>query len=80
MKATEQHVDALEQSKNNENAQINRKKSESFKKLTNSDKLKRINGAVNLLQQFKELNVAENQVCVLWLYSIEWNFFFFRLE
>lgn len=62
MKAKEQHVDALQQSKNNKNSNITNKISESFKKLTNSEKLNRINGAVSLLQQFKGINSDEDQV------------------
>ncbi|XP_031636245.1 myb-binding protein 1A [Contarinia nasturtii] len=62
MKAKEQHVDALKQSKNNKNSNIGNKISESFKKLTNSEKLNRINGAVNLLQHLKEIKIDENQV------------------
>lgn len=62
MKAKEQHVDALQQSKNNKNSNISNKISESFKKLTNSEKLNRINGAVSLLQHFKGINSDEDQV------------------
>lgn len=62
MKAKEQHVD-LHQSKIKKNSNNTNEISESFKKLTNSEKLNRINGAVNLLQQFKQIQVAENQVC-----------------
>lgn len=65
MKAQEQHVDALHQSKNNKNANFTNKISESFKKLTNSEKLNRINGAVNLLQHLKQIKSDENQVNVI---------------
>lgn len=66
MKATEQHVDALKQSKKNNKKSIARARiSQSFKKLTNNEKLNRINGAVNLLQHLKEIKVDENQVCII---------------
>lgn len=64
MKAKEQHVDALQQSKNNKKSKSTQKISLSFKKLTNGEKLNRINGAVNLLQKLKEIKSDENQVCV----------------
>lgn len=66
MKAKEQHVDALKQgTKNQKNLNISKKISGSFKKLTNNEKLQRINGAVNLLQHLKGIKTDENQVCVL---------------
>lgn len=65
MKANEQHVHASQRSKNNKNSNINDRISESFKKLTNNDKLNRINGAVNLLQHLKTIKLDENQVCVI---------------
>ena len=66
MKAKEQHVDALKQSKKlNKKSIKSNKISQSFKKLTNNEKLARINGAVSLLQHLKEIKVDENQVCVL---------------
>lgn len=65
MKAKEQHVDALKQSKKLNKKSIKTKKiSQSFRKLTNNEKLARINGAVSLLQHLKEIKVDENQVCV----------------
>lgn len=77
MKTKEQHVDALKQSKNNKNSTISNKISESFKKLTNTEKLQRINGAVNLLQHLKDLKTDENQVCVR---VLSWCWRFFRLD
>lgn len=65
MKAKKQHVDALKQSKNNQNSSKIIKISQSFKQLTNNEKLQRINGAVNLLQQLKDTKFDENQVCVI---------------
>lgn len=66
MKAKEQHVDALQQSKNNKKTKSTQKISLSFKKLTNGEKLNRINGAVNLLQKLKEIKSDdENQVCFI---------------
>lgn len=66
MKAKEQHVDALKQSKkSNKKSAKSGKISQSFKKLTNNEKLARINGAVSLLQHLKEIKVDENQVRVL---------------
>lgn len=75
MKAKEQHVDALQQSKNNKNSNITNKISESFKKLTNSEKLNRINGAVSLLQQFKGINSDEDQVWFVIIFLIDWKQF-----
>lgn len=84
MKAKEQHVDALKQSKNHKNSNISSKISTSFKKLTNSEKLNRINGAVCLLQHLKEIKIDENQVCVITIHHhhhdgelIKTSFFFF---
>lgn len=62
MKSKEQHVGSLVQTKNNKNPTINDKISDSFKQITNSEKLNRIKGAVNLLNHFKEVNNDENQV------------------
>lgn len=62
MKSVEQHVDGLAQTKNNKKPLINNKISESFKSITNIDKLNRINGAVSLLQLLKEFKSDENQV------------------
>lgn len=62
MKAKEQHVDALQQSKNNKNAKISNTISESFKKLTNCEKLNRIDGAVSLLQHIKYIKTEDDQV------------------
>lgn len=79
MKAKEQHVDALQQSKNNKNSNITNKISESFKKLTNSEKLNRINGAVSLLQHFKGINSDEDQVWFVIIF-FDWLKTIFRLE
>lgn len=75
MKANQQHVDALQRSKNNKNSNINNRISESFKKLTNNDKLNRINGAVNLLQHLKGIKLDEDdQVCVIIWHNAKPNF------
>lgn len=63
MMSKEQHVDGLVQTKNNKNSINNNKISESYKKLTQSEKLKRINGAVDLIQHLKAIKNDENQVC-----------------
>lgn len=64
MMSKEQHVDGLVQTKNNKNSTNNNKISESYKKLTQSEKLKRINGAVDLIQHLKAIKYDENQVCL----------------
>lgn len=56
MKSNEQHVDALQQSKTKQIL-------EALKRLTHSEKLQRIDEAVNLLQQLKDIGTSdENQV------------------
>lgn len=58
MKSHEQHVEgALEKSTigNSKNHKSPLKFLEAFKRLTNSEKLQRINEAVNLLQQLKQI-------------------------
>lgn len=62
----EQHVDGLVQTKNNKNSVNNNKISESYKKLTQSEKLIRINGAVDLIQHLKAIKNNESQVCITW--------------
>lgn len=74
MKSKEEHVDLLVQTKNNIKSSINNKISESFKKITNSEKLNRINGAVNLLQQLKEIKNDGNQVCPTLFYQQPYRF------
>lgn len=59
----EQHVDGLVKTKNNKNSINNNKISESYKKLTQSEKLNRINGAVDLIQHLKAIKNDESQVC-----------------
>lgn len=78
MKAKKQHVDALKPSKNNQNSNKIIKISQSFKQLTRNEKLHRINGAINLLQQFKGTKVEENQVCVSKI--VHGTSYFFRLD
>lgn len=62
MKSKEQHVDASQISKTDKNTKLNNKISESFQQLRKNEKLSRINGAITLLQQIKELKGDENEV------------------
>lgn len=68
MKSNEQHVDALEQSTTNTIANSKNRKSkntksflDAFKRLTHSEKLQRIDEAVNLLQQLKEIKTSDGE-------------------
>lgn len=63
MMSKEQHVDGLVQTKNNKNSINNKNISESFKKLTHSEKSNRINGAVDLVKHLNTIKNDENQVC-----------------
>lgn len=75
MKSIEQHVDALEQSTTTTtNSKKHKSKNpklnflEAFKRLTHSEKLQRINEAVNLLQHLKEIEKTDDdddQVCTV---------------
>lgn len=77
MKSTEQHVDALEKSttnsKNHKSKNPKLNFLDAFKRLTHSEKLQRINEAVNLLQQLKEIEKSDdddNQVCTVQRYCV----------
>lgn len=72
MKSNEQHVDALEKSTTiNTNSKNHKTKNpklnflDAIKRLTHSEKLERINEAVNLLQQLKDIEKSDDddQVC-----------------
>lgn len=66
MKSHQQHVDgALEQStpdnsKNHKSPNAPLKFLEAFKRLTHSEKLQRINEAVDLLQQLKQIDTPDD--------------------
>lgn len=64
MKSNEQHVDALES--NEINKIISSNVFDSFRALSNSEKVKRVNAAVNLIHYFnlKYNDGNNNEVCV----------------
>lgn len=66
MKSNEKHVDSLPQSKNNNKIVKTTSNisavSNSFEKLRDNNKITRINAAINLIQQLKDLQSDENQV------------------
>lgn len=65
MKSKVQHVEPSVTNKKDKIVSLNNKISESFQQLTKNEKLLRISGAINLLQQLKEVNDDEHEVCAI---------------